>query len=58
VHQRTGVSEQKVISGHVAIRSGKTIYVALGDKPWVALIALVFLLAILNRSKYRFKSRT
>jgi len=57
VHQRTGVSEQKVISGHVAIRGGKTIYVALGDKPWVVLIALVFLMAILNRSKSRTKSR-
>jgi len=58
VHQRTGVSEQKVISSHVAIRSGKTIYVALGDKPWVVLIALVFLLAILNRSKLRSTSRS
>ena len=58
VHQRTGVSEQKVISSHVAIRSGKTIYVALGDKPWVVLIALVFLLAILNRSKSRSRSRS
>jgi len=58
VHQRTGVSEQKVISSHVEIRSGKTIYVALGDKPWVALIALAFLLAILNRSKSRSQSRS
>ena len=58
VHQRTGVSEQKVISSHVAIRSGKTIYVALGDKTWVVLIALVFLLAILNRSKSRSTSRS
>jgi len=58
VHDRTGVSEQKVISSHVAIRSGKTIYVALGDKPWVVLIALVFLVAILNRSKSRFRSRS
>ena len=58
VDQRTGVSEQKVISSHVAIRSGKTIYVALGDKPWVVLIALAFLLAILNRSKSRWRSRS
>jgi len=58
VHQRTKVSEQKVISSHVAIRSGKTIYVALGDKPWVVLIALVFLLAILNRSKTLSKSQS
>jgi len=58
VHERTGVSEQKVISSHVTIRSGKTIYVALGDKPWVALIALVFLVGILNRSKLRSTSRS
>lgn len=58
VHERTGVSEQKVISSHVEIRSGKTIYVALGDKPWIALIALVFLVAILNRSKSRSKTRS
>jgi len=57
VHERTGVSEQKVISSHIEIRSGKTIYVVLGDKPWVVLIALVFLVAILNRSKSRTKSR-
>ena len=57
VHERTGVSEQKVIAAQVDIRSGKTIYVALGDKPWVALIALVFLLGILYRSKSRSQSR-
>ena len=57
VHERTAVSEQKVISSHIEIRSGKTIYVVLGDKPWVVLIALVFLVAILNRSKSRTNSR-
>ena len=53
VYQRTGVSEQKVISRDVAIRSGQTLYVALGDKPWIALLALVFLIGIANRSKTR-----
>ena len=53
VYGRTGVSEQKVISHIVDIRTGKTIYVALGDKPWVALIALVFLVGIINRSQSR-----
>ena len=57
VHERTGVSEQKVIATQVDIRSGKTMYVTLGDKPWVALIALVFLVGILNRSKLRSQSR-
>jgi apolipoprotein N-acyltransferase len=42
-----------VISHNIAIRTGKTVYVALGDKPWVALIALIFLVGILNRSKSR-----
>ena len=53
VYQRTGVSEQKVISRDVAIRSGQTLYVALGDKPWIALLALVFLIGLINRSKTR-----
>ena len=53
VYDRTGVSEQQVISHNIAIRTGKTVYVALGDKPWVALIALIFLVGILNRSKSR-----
>ena len=57
VHERTGVSEQKVISHTISVRTGKTMYVALGDKPWVALIALVFLVGILNRSKLRSQSR-
>jgi apolipoprotein N-acyltransferase len=53
VYQRTGVSEQKVISRDIAIRSGQTLYVALGDKPWIALLALVFLIGLINRSKTR-----
>jgi apolipoprotein N-acyltransferase len=57
VHERTGVSEQKVISHTISVRTGNTMYVALGDKPWVALIALVFLVGILNRSKLRSQSR-
>jgi apolipoprotein N-acyltransferase len=57
VYERTGVSEQRVISSSISVRTGETLYVALGDKPWVALIALVFLVGILNRSKVRSRSR-
>ena len=53
VYDRTSVSEESVISRHIAVRSGRTIYVVLGDSPWIALLALVFLLAILNRSSSR-----
>jgi len=31
--------------------------VAIGDKPWAALVALVFLVGILNRAKIRSKSQ-
>lgn len=57
VYGRTGVSEQKVISRTIDIRTGKTLYVALGDKPWVALIALVFLIGIVDRSQARKEAR-
>jgi apolipoprotein N-acyltransferase len=57
VYERTGVSEQKVISRTISVRTGETLYVALGDKPWVALIALIFLVGIVNRSKVRSQSR-
>jgi apolipoprotein N-acyltransferase len=57
VFDRTGVSAQQVISHNIAIRTGKTVYVALGDKPWAALVALVFLVGILNRAKIRSKSQ-
>jgi len=42
VHQRTGVSEQAVITMDVPLRTGSTWYQALTDWPWVA--ALVALL--------------
>jgi len=53
VHQRTSISEQAVISTDVDIRTGRTIYVTLGDKPWVILVALVFLFGIISRSTFR-----
>ncbi len=53
VHQRTSISEQAVIDADVDIRTGQTIYVALGDKPWVALVILVFLFGFISRSRFR-----
>jgi apolipoprotein N-acyltransferase len=37
VFQRSGVSERKVLERTVALRSGRTWYVVLGDHPWAAL---------------------
>ncbi|MBI5090236.1 MAG: apolipoprotein N-acyltransferase [Actinobacteria bacterium] len=45
VHQRTAVSEQRVIVDDVPLRSGRTWYTVLGDWPFVLLVALVFGLA-------------
>lgn len=42
VFDRTGVSEQAVISRVVELRSGTTWYTSLGDWPFVALAALAF----------------
>jgi apolipoprotein N-acyltransferase len=39
VHQRTSVSEQAVIVRDVPLRTGSTIYTALGDRPFVAAVA-------------------
>ena len=41
VSQRTAVSERAVIVADVALRSGRTWYSRLGDRPFVALVALV-----------------
>jgi len=45
VFQRTGVSEQRVITIDVPLREGTTWYTALGDWPWIVLAAGVFALA-------------
>jgi apolipoprotein N-acyltransferase len=44
VHQRTDVSEQRVITMDVPLREGRTWYTNIGNWPWV--VALVALLAI------------
>ena len=46
VHERTSISEAAVIEHHVDLRTGRTVYTALGDKPFVAAVALVFLIAV------------
>lgn len=43
VYDRTGISEAKVITRDVPLRTGKTWYLRLGDKPFVALAALVLI---------------
>ncbi|CAB4859750.1 unannotated protein [freshwater metagenome] len=48
VIDRTSVSEQKVIIHDVALRTGRTWYVRLGDLPWVGLVALVFAIALVQ----------
>jgi apolipoprotein N-acyltransferase len=40
VFDRTAVSEQRVITGEVPLRAGRTWYTILGDWPFIALIAL------------------
>jgi apolipoprotein N-acyltransferase len=39
VLQRTGVSEQAVIRQRIELRTGRTWYVSLGDRPWIAAVA-------------------
>ncbi len=47
VYDRTGVSEQQVIYRDIPLRGWiRTWYSHTGDKPWVALMALVLALAL------------
>ena len=41
VYDRTGVSERAVLEREIQMRSGDTIYVSLGDGPWIVLLMLV-----------------
>ena len=52
VHDRTSISERKVLIRSLALRTGDTWYVSLGDKPWVAVVFVVFVIALL-RSGWR-----
>lgn len=56
VISRTSVGEQRVIIHDVALRTGDTWYVSLGDIPWVFVIAILFAMAVwssLDRLKPR-----
>jgi len=52
VFDRTSVSEQQVIVRSLALRTGNTWYVSIGDKPWVAVVFAVFVVALV-RSGWR-----
>ena len=41
VYQRTSISEQEVVVREIDLRTGRTWYSHIGDKVWVALLALV-----------------
>ena len=58
VHERTSISETAVIDHHIALRTGRTVYTALGDKPFIAALALVFLMAVISsRRSSRYSAR-
>lgn len=40
VHERTSISEGRVISRSIALRTGETLYTRLGDRVWIALLAV------------------
>jgi apolipoprotein N-acyltransferase len=62
VYQRTGISEQAVITRELDLRSGRTWYVSLGDGPWIIAVLVVFLVAAWfggGRKKFEaFRSRS
>lgn len=45
VYQRTGVSEQAVLTRTIELRTGRTWYSHTGDLPWVALMAAILALS-------------
>ena len=47
VFDRTGVSERAVLQRTVGLREGSTVYVRVGDQPWVLLGALLLVGAVL-----------
>lgn len=58
VSQRTGVSETAVIRADVPVRSGRTWYVTLGDRPWIVAVGAVALAATLVGSRPILRSRS
>jgi len=54
VHERTGISEQRVITYDVPLRSGDTIYSRLGDRPIILLLlAISAILFLADRRRIR-----
>ena len=54
VHDRTAVSEQKVITRTIDVRRGSTLYLRIGDGPWIiALGALLFVSLASERIRSR-----
>jgi apolipoprotein N-acyltransferase len=51
VYQRSGISERAVRHQMVELRSGRTLAVRFGDKPWVALMVLMLVLAHVDRRR-------
>ena len=56
VTQRTGVSETAVIRADVPVRTGRTWYVALGDRPWIIAVGAVALAALASQPILRSRS--
>ena len=53
VHDRTGVSEQRVIVRDIPLRGGRTLYSRLGDLPLIIIVAAVLLALIYSARKTR-----
>lgn len=53
VHDRTAVSEQRVIIGDVPLRTGRTLYSRLGDLPLIVTIVSVLLALLYSSRKVR-----
>jgi apolipoprotein N-acyltransferase len=57
VSSRTAVSETAVIRRDVPIRTGDTVYAAIGDRPWIAAVGLASLLPLVLRVTSGRRSR-
>ena len=53
VYSRTSVSDTSVIRRDLPIRSGDTLYVRLGDRPWIAAVGVASLLPLVLRVRSR-----
>ena len=53
VHDRTGVSEQRVIVRDIPQRGGRTLYSRLGDLPLITIVVAILLALIYSARKTR-----